>query len=943
MNPSKRWWSSFPFVFALVALIVMGISAARAFRYPYDGIFDVDQHGIIHEIDDQGVENQLQVEDKILTVGGIPFERVNAPYAQLKAGDQVQIVIARDGKTLPPLTITLTTYPPTIKVEMISIFLIGFAFWGVGMGVLAFKPGDAASLLFFLFSQAAFLLLSSGLISAVGPEWTSDLFNLSLWLIGPLAVHFHLIFPQEFGFNRRRIFLRVLYGIAILGGLPYVLIGASDVRASAYGEYLQTASRLFLTLNLLFVVWLLLHDYRYAVSPGVRSKIRIVVLGGVLSLLPPITLTILPEVILGQPIIPYTEAFLFLAILPLTYGYAIIRHRLIEIDRHVNRGAAIFLVFSILGGIYTVLYSVLHNYLPFDFAQDALLNTLLVLILSGIFPPLYRFVRRIVDTAFYGSWYDYRSAVAEITQGLEQITELPDLAGTIGGRLAKTLQLENTCVFLRDLEGDFSVIEVAPEPRQNSPAFSTLPKNSLTYLLKIGMVGRNSLRKSLSEVRLSNEERELLESDQIYLWVPVTGHGQVLGLLALGGKLGGDVFSGEDMDILRIVGRQMGPLIENIHLLTRLREYAAELEQRVEERTAELHAAKERVEAVLSSVGDGVIVTDLDGRILTVNNAYVEQSGYQEVEVIGQPIFSMLNGSENKERTEEIEEALTSKHQWNGELMVQRKGGRHYDIQLTLAPVRNQVGEIMGYVGSQRDITQYKELERLKDQFILEVSHELRTPVTNMGLFAELLERGKPEKKSEYLAVLRTEIHQLMKMIEDILDLSRLEVGKYKKSSFGPIDLNLLADQVVAAHAPMAQRGGLALVCQLQQNLPLIDGEQTQLARVLTNLLSNSIRYTHYGTIWVRTGREDNEVYVEIEDTGTGIDAEDLPHLFERFYRGRKVSQSKILGSGLGLAIVKEIVELHDGRIEWESEVGKGSTFRVYLPLIQQELIPMGV
>jgi two-component system phosphate regulon sensor histidine kinase PhoR len=425
--------------------------------------------------------------------------------------------------------------------------------------------------------------------------------------------------------------------------------------------------------------------------------------------------------------------------------------------------------------------------------------------------------------------------------------------------------------------------------------------------------------------------------------VPVTGHGQVLGLLALGGKLGGDVFSGEDMDILRIVGRQMGPLIENIHLLTRLREYAAELEQRVEERTAELHAAKERVEAVLSSVGDGVIVTDLNGRILTVNNAYVEQSGYQELEVIGQPIFSMLNGSENKERTEEIEEALKSKHQWNGELMVHRKGGRHYDIQLTLAPVRNQAGEIMGYVGSQRDITQYKELERLKDQFILEVSHELRTPVTNMGLFAELLERGKPEKKSEYLAVLRTEIHQLMKMIEDILDLSRLEVGKYKKSSFGPIDLNLLADQVVAAHAPMAQRGGLALVCQLQQNLPLIDGEQTQLARVLTNLLSNSIRYTLNGTIWVRTGREDNDVYVEIEDTGMGIDAEDLPHLFERFYRGRKVSQSKILGSGLGLAIVKEIVELHDGRIEWESEVGKGSTFRVYLPLIQQELIPMGV
>jgi PAS domain S-box-containing protein len=826
---------------------------------------------------------------------------------------------------------------------MAIILLVALAFWCVGIGVLAFNPGDSSSLLFFLFSQVAFLVLSSGLISAVGPEWSSNLFNLTIWLIGPLAVHFHLKFPQEFKFHRRPVFLFALYAIAILGSLPYLTSGAWDLRASDWAETQQTASRLFLTFNVLFVVWLLLHDFRYAVSPGVRSKIRIVVLGGVLSLLPTLTLIILPEVILNQPIIPYAVAFLFLAILPLTYGYAIIRHRLIEIDRHVNRGAAILLVFSILGGIYTVVYSILHTYLPFDFAQDALINTLLVLILSGIFPPLFRTVRRIVDTAFYGSWYDYRSAVSEITQGLEQVTELPDLARTVGSRLAKTLQLEHACVFLRDLAGDFSVIEVAPEPRQGTSAYNTLPKNSLTYLLKIGMVGRSALRKALTEVRVSREERQLLESDQIYLWVPVISHGQVLGLLALGGKLGGDVFSGEDMDILRIVARQMGPLIENIHLLTQLRQYAAELEERVELRTAELHAAKERVEAVLSSVGDGVIVTDLDGRILTVNRAYVEQSGYQEVEVIGKPLFTLLNGTENKERTEEIEAALSSEHGWNGELMVQRKGGRQYDIQLTLAPVRNQDGAIMGYVGSQRDITQYKELERLKDQFILEVSHELRTPVTNMGLYAELLERGKPEKKHEYLSILRIEINQLMKMIEDILDLSRLEVGKYKKSSFGPIDLNLLTDQVVAAHVAMAQQSGLALVCQLQQNLPVIEGEQTQLARVLTNLLSNSIRYTESGTIWVRTGRLDDEVYLEVEDTGAGIDPEDLPHLFERFYRGRRVSQSKILGSGLGLAIAKEIVELHDGRIEWESQLGKGSRFRVNLPIIQSESIPKGV
>lgn len=685
------------------------------------------------------------------------------------------------------------------------------------------------------------------------------------------------------------------------------------------------------------VFLLLIHAYRHASSPGVRGKIRIVVLGEGIFFAPVATLSILPGAISGSPIIPYNSALLFLITIPLTYGYAIIRHRLIEIDSHVNRGATSLIVVSLLGGILVVFYALRENFLralPLSLS-DPLVETFLVLVLASVFPFIYQRVRRIVDRAFYGSWYDYRTAVAEITQGLEQITDLSQLGKTITHRLVKTLQLEDACVFLKDLEGGFSVIEAAPQPKPGEAArlaFSALPKNSLTYLLNIGAIGREALREALAEVRLSPEERQLLDSEQIYLWVPIISHGQVLGLIALGSKLGGDVFSGEDMDILRIVSRQMGPLIENIHLVTRLRQYAAELEQRVEERTAQLHAEKERVEAVLSSVGDGVIVTDLEGNILAVNDAFEEQSGYTEDEVIGKSLFFLLNGQQGTEKAAEIRRALQQAQDWSGELIAERKGGRQYDINLTIAPFRDQTGAILGFVGSQRDITQYKELERLKDQFILEVSHELRTPVTNMGLFAELLERGKPDKKQDYLNILKSEISQLMTMIEDILDLSRLEVGKYKRSAFTLVDLNLLVDQVVAAHCPLAEESGLELSFFPDGDIPRIMGDQNQIARVITNLLSNAIRYTPQGHVHVRSGFDEGYVWLEVEDTGIGIDEADFPHLFERFYRGQKVSQSKILGSGLGLAIVKEIMELHDGRITWKSEVGKGTTFRVWFP-----------
>jgi signal transduction histidine kinase len=146
------------------------------------------------------------------------------------------------------------------------------------------------------------------------------------------------------------------------------------------------------------------------------------------------------------------------------------------------------------------------------------------------------------------------------------------------------------------------------------------------------------------------------------------------------------------------------------------------------------------------------------------------------------------------------------------------------------------------------------------------------------------------------------------------------------------LDLNLLTEQVVAAHCPLAEEGGLDLRFDPGDNLPFIYGDQNQIARVLTNLLSNAIRYTAEGSVVVSTYESNAGVWVGVRDTGMGIDEADFPHLFERFYRGQKVSQSKIMGSGLGLAIVKEIVELHDGQIDWESASGEGSTFRVWFP-----------
>jgi len=933
-----------PFLFALAVIIFLGWSVSLAWIYPYDGIPNYEPTGLIIEIDALGPNSEaLQEGDIILSVDRVPMVEARPLYGNKRPGDIANLIIQRGGTDFSvPITLVVPSFEE--RISRLGPLIVALIFWGIGVGIQAFKPAREASNLFFLFFIATALLLIAGVSSYLGPPWTSSLVNILLWFIGPLVVHFHFYFPQNTPVKGRRYLLIGLYTIAVIGSLPYLIWGTLAVQSSPWFPQYQLANRIFLAVNFTLAVGLLFYSYQNATTAGVRGKIRIVVLGGVLSLLPLVFLVVIPDALLQVPIIPYAYALLWLALLPLTYGYAIFRHRLIEIERHVNRGATFILVYSILAAIYLILYVLINRVLPPELTNAAVVNTVLVLVLASVFVPLRQRIQRIVDSVFYGGWYDYRFAISQITQGLEQIPELRELAETISQRLVATLRLEETTVFLADLAGDFSVIAVAPkpvEPGRKNPSYAPLPRTSLSYLLNMGeAVERSALRSALSEVELSPEEHQLLNSEQVHLWVPVIGHGSILGLLALGPKMGGDIFSGEDIDILRVVARQISPLIENIHLVTRLKRYAAELEQRVAERTDELYASKERVEAILASVADGVVVTDLDGTLITVNAAYEEQSGFQEAELIGQKLWDFYADEDLPDRLEEMRGILQEGKVWIGELVGVRNDGSQNDVQMTVAPLRDEQNQIVGYVGSQRDITHQKELDRLKDLFVSDVSHELRTPTTNISLYLELLDGATPKKRKAYLEVLKDQSYLLMKLVEDILDLSRLSIGKAKKIEFAPIDINVLTEQIVTAHRPMAEAAGLMLVFEPDMDIPPVWGEQNQLARVINNLLSNAIRYTTVGGVYVSTQQTIDQICLEVTDTGMGIHPEDQAHLFERFYRGKRVRQTKIHGTGLGLAIVKEIIDLHDGNIEVISEVDKGSTFSVYFPLQVGELWP---
>ncbi|MCJ7535924.1 MAG: hypothetical protein MUO57_10365, partial [Anaerolineales bacterium] len=191
MLTSQRWWRSFPFILALISLLFIGWSAFFVISYPHDGILGFSQSGVIRELDDFGrVENQLELGDRIASIDGVPFLDAVPFYVNKAPGESVDFVVIRNGEAI---TIPVKLKKPGIEliIELVGILVLALVFWGMGVGVLTFKPGDITSNLFFLFTQVSALMLASGMSSSVGPPIVSSIFNALLWLIGPITVHLH--------------------------------------------------------------------------------------------------------------------------------------------------------------------------------------------------------------------------------------------------------------------------------------------------------------------------------------------------------------------------------------------------------------------------------------------------------------------------------------------------------------------------------------------------------------------------------------------------------------------------------------------------------------------------------------------------------------------------------------------------------------------------------
>jgi len=344
---------------------------------------------------------------------------------------------------------------------------------------------------------------------------------------------------------------------------------------------------------------------------------------------------------------------------------------------------------------------------------------------------------------------------------------------------------------------------------------------------------------------------------------------------------------------------------------------------------------KSKIKTIINCMGDGVLVCDRDSCVVLSNPAASRMLKVSETSLLGN-LLPQCNLHPELSKT--IQESLSTTDKSYTSVSQELSVGESGEIFLRAhtAPVRNDLGETLGSVTVLQDISHLKELDKMKSEFIAMVAHELRAPLASVEQqLTVILNKMAGEvtaKQQQLLSRAKERTKGLLTLIKDLLDISKIEAGmmvQYKE----PLSLQEVAQKVVDLMRTEAEAKKLDLQISAPSKLPLIGADRNSMEGIFTNLISNAIKYTpEGGKIEVTLSEESGFVKAVVSDTGIGIKKEDLPRIFDKFYRVKTAETRQIVGTGLGLSIVKSIVDAHLGSISVESEEGGGTAFTVLLP-----------
>jgi len=904
----------------------------REFQVPYDGAWWVERGGVLVaeqvQADGPAARAGVKIGDQL---GAVDQHKVNSTAALMRelyrAGAWSKATYSLVRESVP---VDVTVIPaPAERSQYNWLRLIGLIYLSIGLYVLLRRWTAHGSTHFYLFCLVSFVFYSfhySGKLNAF--DWTIYWGNVTAGLLQPaLFLHFVLTFPERRGFVRKHKW--AIPAVYVPGSLLLAVhvLALRFLRASEVLRWnLDRVQMGYLAFLFIVAAGVLLYNYRHAGAPILRQQLKWVTRGTILAITPFTLFYVLPYLTGTLPTASMKVSVLSLGILPLTFGYAIFRYRLMDVDLIFKRGMVYTLAAAAIAGTYFAVVAgvaeLVHARVPSTGPAGLVLA---IVVTALLFDPVRKWIQERIDQFFYRKRYDYRKTLIEFGRELSAETHLDEMLTSVVDRLSRTLLVDRMAIFVSS---------------QDSPSQFILAKSfgmmqtsglDLSFLsvsrpeLDAGHLFFDNTHQVPRETRSAQHTIAALD---LNYYIPCRAQRQTVAVMGLGKTVEGDFLSSEDVELLETLAGYLGIAIQNARL------YAS-----LEQKMAEYERLKDFNENIVESINVGVLAVDLDDRVESWNS---------QMEVMyALPRWQALGRSLGEVFPPMFVEEFYRVRQHPGihnlyKFGLGTKAGEIRTINVAIAPLVTKKFSVIGRLIIMDDITERVELEAQLSQsdklssiglLAAGVAHEVNTPLAVISSYAQMLAKQVQgdAQKSALLEKITRQTFRASEIVNNLLNFSRTG-----GTEFTEVDVNKVISDTLALLEHQFKTSKIKVQDDLFRQLPRIDGNPGRLQQVFLNLFLNAKdAMVSGGTLRVSTSNGEG-VSVMVSDTGAGIAPEHIRKIYDPFFTTKASRDGQARGTGLGLSVTYGIIQEHAGKIRVESHPGAGTTFYLDFPLTRK-------
>ncbi|MGE5112529.1 MAG: ATP-binding protein [Acidobacteriaceae bacterium] len=906
----------------------------RQWASPYDGIWWIEHDGrvLAQRVDPDGPGNKagIKVGDQLVSINGAAVNRTADAVRQMyRTGvwKQATYAVMRGNVRVDVQNVVLI---PADRSFNVGLRVIALIYLGIGLYVLLRRWTAPKSTHFYLLCLVSFIFYSfkyTGKLNQfdLSIYWS----NVVAWILQPaLFVHFALTFPEKKEALARRGWVAWLVYLpgAFLLGMHFFF-----VQMTAPSELVRwNLDRIQMAYLAIYYIWaavVLFQSYRHARTPLMRQQMKWVTRGTMLSVAPFTLFYVIPYLNGAAPTLAMKISVLSLVFLPLTFGYAIFRYRLMDVDLIFKRGMAYTLAAATIAGIYFAAVGMTAELFHKNFPSAGPAGLIAAIVVTALlFDPFKNYITDRLDKIFYRKRYDFRKTLIEFGRDLNSETDLDRLLSMVVDRLSRTLEVDRIAIFTAT-DNDFGASFVLAK----SFGIAQTTGLDLEFLANRPEyeAGHLFFDNTHQAVRESETAQDTISRLDLNYYIPCTVMAKTIAVLGMGKTTDGDFLSSEDVELLETLAGYIGIAIQNARLYASLAQKAQQYER-----------LKEFNENIVESINVGIFTLDLEDRIESWNAQMEVMYALPRAEAVRRPISEVLPASFCEEFYRVRQNAgIHNLYKFR----LGTTAGDTRTCNIAIAPLVTRDFNAVGRVVIVDDITERIELESQLAQsdkmssiglLAAGVAHEVNTPLAVISSYAQMLAKQLQgdEKRSALLDKITRQTFRASEIVNNLLNFSRTSGTEFK-----PVDLNKIIHDTLALLEHQFKTAGIKVHGELTNELPPIQGNAGKLQQVFLNLFLNAKdAMPKGGTLSVITSNG-RAVHVIVTDTGQGIAPEHIHRIYDPFFTTKnRPKQGNSGGTGLGLSVTYGIIQEHAGKIRVESKPNEGTRFLMEFPMIRK-------